>query len=53
MYKVLPLLLMGNTIVSDQTFHYLYGLEADQVLAQDSETGIVWSLADRFDRCAD
>ena len=31
-----------------QTFHYLYGLEADQVLAQDSETGMVWSLADRL-----
>jgi RHS repeat-associated protein len=31
-----------------QTFHYLYGMEADQVLAQDSETGMVWSLADRL-----
>jgi YD repeat-containing protein len=34
--------------VGDRTFHYLYGLEADQVLAQDSETGMVWSLADRW-----
>jgi RHS repeat-associated protein len=34
--------------VGDRTFHYLYGLEADQVLAQDSETGMVWSLADRL-----
>jgi RHS repeat-associated protein len=31
-----------------QTFHYLYGMGADQVLAQDSETGMVWSLADRL-----
>jgi RHS repeat-associated protein len=31
-----------------QTFHYLYGMEADQVLAQDSETGMIWSLADRL-----
>jgi RHS repeat-associated protein len=34
--------------VGDRTFHYMYGLEADQVLAQDSETGMVWSLADRL-----
>jgi RHS repeat-associated protein len=34
--------------VGDRIFHYLYGLEADQVLAQDSETGMVWSLADRL-----
>jgi RHS repeat-associated protein len=34
--------------VGDQTFHYLYGMGADQVLAQDSETGMVWSLADRL-----
>jgi RHS repeat-associated protein len=34
--------------VGDRAFHYLYGLEADQVLAQDSETGMVWSLADRL-----
>ncbi|WP_309733697.1 RHS repeat-associated core domain-containing protein [Chamaesiphon sp. OTE_75_metabat_556] len=34
--------------VGDRTFHYLYGLEADQVLAQDSLTGMVWSLADRL-----
>jgi RHS repeat-associated protein len=31
-----------------QTFHYMYGLEADQVLAQDLPTGMVWSLADRL-----
>jgi RHS repeat-associated protein len=34
--------------VGARTFHYLYRLEADQVLAQDSETGMVWSLADRL-----
>jgi RHS repeat-associated protein len=34
--------------VGDRTFHYLYGMEADQVLAQDSPTGMVWSLADRL-----
>jgi RHS repeat-associated protein len=34
--------------VGDRTFHYLYGLESDQVLAQDSPSGMVWSLADRL-----
>jgi RHS repeat-associated protein len=32
----------------DRTFHYLYGLNVDQVLAQDSSTGMVWALADRL-----
>jgi RHS repeat-associated protein len=32
----------------NQTFHYLYGLNVDQVLAQDSSTGMVWALADRL-----
>jgi RHS repeat-associated protein len=32
----------------DETFHYLYGLNVDQVLAQDSSTGMVWALADRL-----
>jgi RHS repeat-associated protein len=32
----------------NETFHYLYGLNIDQVLAQDSPTGMVWSLADRL-----
>ncbi len=31
-----------------ETFHYLYGLNIDQVLAQDSPAGMVWSLADRL-----
>jgi hypothetical protein len=31
-----------------ETFHYLYGLDVDAVLAQDSSTGMVWSLADRL-----
>jgi RHS repeat-associated protein len=34
--------------VGNETFHYMYGLEADQVLAQDSSTGMVWSLAGRL-----
>jgi RHS repeat-associated protein len=32
----------------NETFHYLYGLNIDQVLAQDAPTGMVWSLADRL-----
>ena len=32
----------------NQTFHYLYGLNVDSVMAQDSPTGMVWSLADRL-----
>jgi RHS repeat-associated protein len=32
----------------NETFHYLYGLNIDQVLAQDSTTGMVWALADRL-----
>jgi RHS repeat-associated protein len=32
----------------NETFHYLYGLNVDQVLAQDSETGMLWALADRL-----
>jgi RHS repeat-associated protein len=32
----------------NETFHYLYGLNVDQVLAQDSPTGMVWSLSDRL-----
>jgi RHS repeat-associated protein len=32
----------------NQTFHYLYGLNVDQVLAQDSPSGMVWALADRL-----
>jgi uncharacterized protein RhaS with RHS repeats len=31
-----------------QTFHYLYGLDIDSVLAQDSPTGMVWTLSDRL-----
>ena len=31
-----------------EMFHYLYGLNVDAVLAQDSSTGMVWSLADRL-----
>jgi RHS repeat-associated protein len=32
----------------NETFHYLYGLNVDQVLAQDSATGMLWALADRL-----
>jgi RHS repeat-associated protein len=32
----------------DRTFHYLYGLNVDSVLAQDSSTGMLWALADRL-----
>jgi hypothetical protein len=32
----------------NQTFHYLYGLNVDSVIAQDSSTGMLWSLADRL-----
>jgi RHS repeat-associated protein len=32
----------------NQMFHYLYGLNVDQVLAQDSPAGMVWALADRL-----
>jgi RHS repeat-associated protein len=32
----------------NRTFHYLYGLNVDQVLAQDSSAGMVWALADRL-----
>jgi YD repeat-containing protein len=32
----------------NQTFHYLYGLNVDFVLAQDSPAGMVWALADRL-----
>jgi hypothetical protein len=44
----------GNQIafVSDgggnRTFHYLDGTNIDQVLAQDTPTGMVWSLSDRL-----
>jgi RHS repeat-associated protein len=31
-----------------ETFHYLYGLNVDQVLAQDSPSGMIWALADRL-----
>jgi RHS repeat-associated protein len=31
----------------NETFHYLYGLNVDQVLAQDSATGMLWALTDR------
>jgi RHS repeat-associated protein len=31
-----------------ETFHYLYGLNVDAVMAQDSPAGMVWSLADRL-----
>jgi RHS repeat-associated protein len=31
-----------------QTFHYLYGTNVDSVMAQDSPTGMVWSLSDRL-----
>jgi RHS repeat-associated protein len=29
----------------DRTFHYLYGLNVDAVMAQDSPAGMVWALA--------
>jgi RHS repeat-associated protein len=32
----------------NQTFHYLYGLNVDAVMAQDSSAGMVWALADRL-----
>ena len=32
----------------NETFHYLYGIDVDAVLAQDSSTGMLWSLADRL-----
>ena len=32
----------------NQTFHYLYGTNVDSVLAQDTPTGMVWSLSDRL-----
>jgi RHS repeat-associated protein len=32
----------------NETFHYLYGLNVDQVLAQDDATGMLWALADRL-----
>jgi RHS repeat-associated protein len=32
----------------NETFHYLYGLNVDAVMAQDSPAGMVWSLADRL-----
>jgi RHS repeat-associated protein len=32
----------------NQMFHYLYGLNVDQVMAQDSPAGMVWALADRL-----
>ena len=32
----------------NKTFHYLYGLNVDSVLAQDSLAGMMWSLADRL-----
>jgi hypothetical protein len=32
----------------NETFHYLYGLNVDRVLAQDSATGLIWALADRL-----
>jgi hypothetical protein len=31
-----------------ETFHYLYGLDVDSVLAQDSATGMLWALADQL-----
>jgi RHS repeat-associated protein len=31
-----------------ETFHYLYGLNVDAVMAQDSNTGMLWALADRL-----
>jgi uncharacterized protein RhaS with RHS repeats len=43
----------GNQIAfvtdsGNETYHYLYGTNTDQVLAQDTPTGMVWSLADRL-----
>jgi RHS repeat-associated protein len=35
-------------ISGNETFHYVYGTNTDQVLAQDTPTGMVWSLADRL-----
>jgi RHS repeat-associated protein len=35
-------------VLGNETFHYLYGLNVDQVLAQDSPAGMVWALADRL-----
>jgi RHS repeat-associated protein len=32
----------------NETEHYLYGLNVDQVLAADSATGMLWALADRL-----
>ncbi|MGB3205943.1 MAG: RHS repeat-associated core domain-containing protein [Crinalium sp.] len=32
----------------NQTFHYLYGLNVDSVMAQDTPSGMVWALADRL-----
>ena len=32
----------------DRAFHYLYGLNVDAVMAQDTPGGMVWSLADRL-----
>jgi RHS repeat-associated protein len=32
----------------NQMFHYLYGLNVDSVMAQDSPAGMVWALADRL-----
>jgi RHS repeat-associated protein len=32
----------------NRTFHYLYGTNIDSVLAQDTPTGMVWSLSDRL-----
>jgi hypothetical protein len=45
------------TFVTDgggnETEHYLYGLNVDQVLAQDSSTGMLWALVDRLCRYSD
>jgi RHS repeat-associated protein len=32
----------------NKTFHYLYGLNVDAVMAADSPAGMVWALADRL-----
>jgi RHS repeat-associated protein len=32
----------------NETFHYLYGLNVDAVMAQDASTGMLWALADRL-----
>jgi RHS repeat-associated protein len=32
----------------NETFHYLYGVNVDAVIAQDTPTGMVWSLSDRL-----